>query len=748
MATEPTDAPPRKTKAERWADIHRLAMQRFDDIWSAEHLVRKQAMVDRTFSTLRGGMWAGQFAVGSDAVDDKGEPIDSGAPRLEVPKVAKALNRIFSEYRANRVTVDFKPKDEDSNSRDADNLDGLFRADMNDTDGGGQDAFDTAYDEGTNGGMGAWRLRARYEDDEDEDNEHQRIDLLPIYDADRTVFFDRTAKNYTKSDARFAFVLFAMTREAFEDQYPDATPSTFTTPLEWNYEWITPDDIWLAEYYVVDDHSVLRRTFKNLGTAEERTEDDATLTAERDDGTKLEDELTQTGWEQVRQRRIKRQRVRKYLLTGAEVLEDEGVIAGRHIPVVPFYAKRWFLNGTEWFKGHTRDSIDASRLYNMIVSGLAEAASGPADDTPILLPEQVVGYEDVWAGRRVNRPAFLPLNPILDAEGNIIKSDPVGSIPVAQVQPNMAALLQVSASDIAELTGEADQVETVPANTSDEAIQLVHDRSDMRTFIYKDNFRKSMEWCGIIYQGMAADLYVEDDREMIAIGPDGKKSRVRLNQKAMDSDGGEYRKNDFTTGNYDVIVDVGPASKTRKEATRKVMENVATVAATIGANDLARAALGVAVINTEGEGLEGIQAMERRAGIAAGYVEPTQQEAAEIQAAKEQQGQQQDPNLILAQAQVEIAKAETLKAQASLAEAETKRLTAEANADLARARTAEVLAKIDVTERAQILAEVDSSLREDDMTHRQAIDAVNTTTQVERHDRDMTKPEATNGDAA
>jgi hypothetical protein len=755
MASDET-APKRRTKAERLAEVHRLAMERFDDIYVNEREVRAQALIDRTFSTVRGGMWRGQFAVGEDATDEQGNPIDSGQPRLEIPKVAKALTRIYSEYRANRVTVDFKAKDADSNNRDADNLDGLFRADMQDTDGGGQDAFDNAYDEGTNGGMGAWRLRARYEDESDEANEHQRIDITPIYDADQTVWFDRSAKNYTKSDARYGFYLIPMTRDAFEHDYPDATPISFDKPCPFDFDWWTADDLWLAEYYVVEDKSVLRRTFERAATAEingepeRNTYDDADLTAERDDGTTLEDELEATGWVQTKARRIKRQQVRKYLLSGAEVLDDEGVIAGQHIPIIPFYGKRWFINGTEWFKGHTRDSIDASRLYNMIVSDLAEAASGPADQTPILLPEQIAGYENVWAARRINRPAYLPLNPVLDNDGNIVATQPVGFLPVAQVQPNMAALLQVSASDIAELTGEADQVESVPSNTSDDAIALVHERSDMRTFIYKDNFRKSMEWCGAVYKGMVAELYVEDGREMTAIGKDGTKAPIKLNQLVATKDGGEYRKNDFTTGNYDVIVDVGPSSKTRAEATIKSLEKVAATAATIGANDLARASLGLIVMSMDGEGLEGLKASERRTGLAAGYVEPTEDEAKEIEAAKAAAGEQEDPNTIIARAQLMIAEAEMAKAKSGAIEAASKSITAEANAEKARADAAATLAGIDQKDRKQVLDEVKAatdSEREDERDqHARTMGAVDATMRVEQHDHSLR--EGTNGDAA
>jgi hypothetical protein len=56
------------------------------------------------------------------------------------------------------------------------------------------------------GGMGAWRLLQRYEDeDEDsEDDDRRRICIEPIPDADNSVFFDIDAKRYDKADASYA----------------------------------------------------------------------------------------------------------------------------------------------------------------------------------------------------------------------------------------------------------------------------------------------------------------------------------------------------------------------------------------------------------------------------------------------------------------------------------------------------------------------------------------------------------------
>lgn len=739
------------TKAERDQKIHRRAMQRFDAIWGVVRDERAQNLADRRFARIRGAQWEGQYAFG-DTRDEHGDPIDTGSPQMEVPKFLRAIRRVKGEYRSSRKMVDFKPKGDDSDRASANNLDGLFRADMLDSPGGFGAAQDNAFDEAIEGGLAGWRLRDRWEDEEDEANDKQRIGFEPIYDADQSMFFDLDAKHQDKSDARFAFLLTTISRDAFEDRYPDASPSTFDGGSEWDYDWVQPDTITLAEYFEVEDRSVLRRTFRLKGVEQlpeetrpaEQTYDDKDLTAEREDQPTLEAELKQQGYEEIRSRRIKRQAVRWYLLNGVEVLEGPRELPGKYIPIVPLYAERSYIQGIERAQGMVRPVIDAQRIYNLQVSSLAESAASPADATPIVAPEQVnrTILSD-WASRKVKRPAVLQLIPIYADDGTILQAGVSGMLEPAQVNQATAALLQLAGGDIPDLMGMNDQPETVPSNTSAAAIQIVNDQGDVTDFLWHDNFSLALTHCGRVWLEMAKDLYVEEGREMIALDAEGKESKVTLGELRTD-DGGEYRLNDMS-GKYNVVVDVGPATKTRQDATVRNCLGIAQVAQ--GLPDPAAAALigtamvGTAILNMEGEGIDGPRNAVRKLGLQQGWVEPSEEEAQELAAQQEQQGQQPDPNVIAAQAQMVLAEAEQTKAQVALIEAETKRLTAEANAEKAKAQTAALLAGIDRDDRKQVLSEVDTATKiqrdDQDQDHAHTMGAVDATMRAEQHDRTM-----------
>ena len=158
----------------------------------------------------------------------------------------------------------------------------------------------------------------------------------------------------------------------------------------------------------------------------------------------LDDELDEilevTGFREVRQRKIKKCRVHKYLLSGGGIIDDCGYIAGRDIPIVPVYGKRWMVDGVERCMGHVRLAKDAQRLKNMQLSKLGEISALSSVEKPILTPEQVSGHEVMWAEDNVKQYPYLLINPITDANGNPTAVPPTGYTRPPAVPPALAAL--------------------------------------------------------------------------------------------------------------------------------------------------------------------------------------------------------------------------------------------------------------------------------------------------------------------
>jgi hypothetical protein len=660
-----------RSKAEKWAAIHSEAMAEFDAIQSALRDERLQCLQDRRFYSIAGAQWEGQL----------GEQFES-KPRFEVNKIHLAVIRIINEYRNNRITVDFVSKDgETEYDKLAETCDGLYRADEQDS--GAEEAYDNAFEEAVGGGFGAWRLRTVYEDEEDDEDERQRIRIEPIFDADSCVFFDLNAKRQDKADAKRCFVLTAMTRDAYAEEWGDDPASWPKDIFQHEFDWLTPDLVYVAEYYRVEETSETVRVFEMLD-GEEQRHTDAEL--EADDGALLV-ELQATGAKEVRQKKVKRRKVRKYILSGRAVLEDCGYIAGKHIPIVPMYGKRWFIDGVERCMGHVRLAKDAQRLKNMQLSKLGEISALSSVEKPIFTPEQIAGHQMMWAEDNIKNYPYLLINPVTDAMGQQVVGGPAAYTKAPNLPPAMAALLQITEQDMQDVLGNQQQGDKVVSNISGKAVEMIQQRLDMQTFIYMSNMAKAVKRSGEIWLSMAKDIFVEPGRKMKAITSGGTSEAVELMRPTLNKETGEVEfENDLSEAEFDIAVDVGPSSSSKRQATVRALTGMMQVTQDPETMQVLSA---MALMNIEGEGVSDVRDYFRGKLVRLGAVKATEQETEQMQA--EMQGQQPDPQAMYLMSAAKEAEAKAMKAQADTV------LTV-AKSEQTRAQTIETLTNVSATQ--------------------------------------------------
>lgn len=652
---------------QRLANLHSEAMAEFDNIQSALRDERLQCLQDRRFYSIAGSQWEGPLG---DQFENK--------PKFEVNKIHLSVMRIINEYRNNRITVDFTSKDGVENDKLADTCDGLYRADEQDSVA--NEAYDNAFEEAVGGGFGAWRLRSVYEDEENDENEKQRIRIEPIFDADSSVFFDLQAKRQDKSDSKTCFVITSMTHSAYIETYGDDPTSWPKTIHQYEFDWCTPDVVYVAEYYRVEEVTKTVRIFAALdGTEERYTSDDF-----KNDET-LEETLIAVGSKEVRQKRVKTKKVHKYIMSGGRVLEDAGYIAGKCIPIVPVYGKRWFVDNVERCMGHVRLAKDSQRLKNMQLSKLGEISALSSVEKPILVPEQIAGHQVMWAEDNLKDYPYLLVNPITGADGSTSVSGPVAYTKSPQIPPAMAALLQLTEADMNDILGNQGAGEEIVSNISGKAVELIQNKLDMQTFIYMSNMAKGMRRCGEIWLSMAKDIYIEEGRRMKAISPTGTTSSVELMKPMISSETGEITlENDLSSAKFDVNVEVGPSSSSKRSATVRALTGMMQIT-----NDPETASVlqSMAMMNMEGEGIADVRTYFRNRLVKMGVIKPTEEEAAQMMA--ELQGQPEDPNAIFLQAAAEEATAKAAKARADT-------VKTVADAELSRAKTLETLSNVDM----------------------------------------------------
>ena len=658
----------RLSNDQRLANLHDEALAQFDDVQSALRDERLQCLQDRRFYSLAGSQWEGPLW---DQYENK--------PKFEVNKIMLAVIRVVNEYRNNRITVDFVSKDGMENDKLAEVCDGLYRADEQASVA--DEAYDNAFEEAVGGGIGAWRLRTVYEDDEDPEDDRQRIRIEPIFDADSSVFFDLGAKRQDKSDAKFCFVVTSMTQQAYKDTWADDPASWPKIIHQYEFDWCTPDVVYVAEYFKVEEKTETIRIFQTITGEEERY-----TQADFAKDEMLEETLAAIGTVEVRQRKIKTRRVHKYIMSGGKVLEDAGYIAGKCIPIVVVYGKRWFVDNVERCMGHVRLAKDAQRLKNMQLSKLGEISALSSVEKPILTPEQVAGHQVMWAEDNLKDYPYLLINPITDQNGNQAISGPVAYTRSAAIPPAMAALLQITETDMQDILGNPAGADKMVSNISGKAVEMIQSRVDGQSFIYMSNFAKGMKRCGEIWLSMARDIYTEEKRKMKTIAPTGEAGMVELMQPTIDQETGEMvMANDLTSATFDVIADVGPSSSSKKQATVRALTGMLQITQD---PETAQVLTAMAMMNMEGEGVGDANAYFRKKLLRMGVVKPTDMEAEELMA--EMQGQPQDPNAMYLQAAAENETAKAAKARADTVETV-------ASAELKRAQTLETLGKVDET---------------------------------------------------
>ncbi|ENZ8428177.1 portal protein [Klebsiella aerogenes] len=676
--------------AETLEKKHERIMLRFDRAYTPQQDVREKCIEATRFARVPGGQWEGATAAGTK-LDDQFEKY----PKFEINKVATELNRIIAEYRNNRITVKFRPGDKEASEELANKLNGLFRADYEETDGG--EACDNAFDDAATGGFGCFRLTSMLVNEYDPMDERQRIAIEPVYDPSRSVWFDPDAKKYDKSDALWAFCMYSLSPEKYEAEYGKTPPASLdvTTMTSWEYDWFEPEVVYIAKYYEVRKESVDVISYRQPITGEIATYDS-------DQIEDIEDELALAGFQEVARRSVKRRRVYVSVVDGQNFLEKPRRIPGEHIPLIPVYGKRWFIDDIERVEGHIAKAMDPQRLYNLQVSMLADTAAQDPGQIPIVGMEQIRGLEKHWEARNKKRPAFLPLREVKDKAGNIIAgATPVGYTQPAVMNQALAALLQQTSADIQEVTGGSQAMQQMPSNIAQETVNNLMNRADMASFIYLDNMAKSLKRAGEVWLSMAREVY-GSDREVRVVNEDGTDDIALMNAQVVDRQTGQVvALNDLSTGRYDVTVDVGPSYTARRDATVSTLTQV--LQSMLPQDPMRPVIQGIILDNLDGEGMDDFKEFNRKQLLTSGAVKPRNESEAQMVAqAQAAQQQQPNPEMVAAMAQDKLANAELQKAANEQADIQVKAFKAQTDAQVAAAKVVEILASADSKQKEDI----------------------------------------------
>lgn len=617
--------------------------------------IRDAANEDIRFCNVEGGMWEGWL--------EQTHGYDTNRAKLEFDITTDFVNRYVGEWTLNRANVMFTPDDSATTDDDADLLSGIYRADFKDNDG--QLAQDNAVQEVAECGIGHFRLTTEFQDDEDPENENQDVHWQPIYNSYNTVIWDPQGKRVDKADASWCCVLTPYTQAAYKEAYPEISEASVYEPQSrGQLDWIAADLIYVAEYYEIKPVTKTFKVYENIEIGEVRAFE--------------EDDEIPDGWEYVRTRKLKSQEVHKSIFTAVDWIEKPKRIAGKHIPVIPMYGFRKYIDGREWYRGLVRKLKDANRLFNSNVSRLAEASAASGDELPIMTPDQFEGLEAFWANK--TNKAFLPINPVTNEDGQEIHQGPVGYLKPPAIDPNTIAATEITSNFVQRTTGNAPQ-DTIDPDASGKAINALRARENLNTQVMTDNILSSIKHSGKVYLSIANEIYTEMRGKRV-LKQDGTSSLQQINVLGLDAKTGQPVETSTLSGKFKVDVEIGPQYESQREATVETMERAMQL---VGPESkYFEPLMSMWLKNIVGTGLEEVKEFNRQEMLRMGLAEPETDEEIEMMQAL---AQEEDPakSLQMAAAQQQQAEAQNLMASAdkNMADAEKK-----------RAETVEILEKV------------------------------------------------------
>ena len=507
------------------------ARKRFKDAADYEFENREEALEDLEF--VAGEQWPDEIRSNRD---------NDHQPCLTINRLPGFIRQLVSDARQNKPAIKVHPVDDQGDVETAEIYNGLIR--QIEMASNADQAYDTAVEQSASSGFGFFRILTEYSND---DVFEQDIKIRRITN-NFSVYCDPNAKEYDKSDGRWLFVTELLDEEVFEEKYPKAGKIDWESDTRaYNGWYVSQKQVRIAEYWVKErDTKVIHQL--SSGEVVENVDPE---------------ELLALGLEVKASREVKYDRIMRYLITGAEILE-KAEWAGRYIPVVPVYGPELHIENRVIYHSLIRFAKDPQRLYNYWQSAIAEKIALTPKSPFVMTPKQVAGYETWWNNANVENRAYLLFNPDVQNPGPPQRQMPAALNP-AELQQSAQAV-----EDLKSTTGIYDASMGNRSNeTSGRAIIARQREGDAATFTWLDNLSRSISYAGRILIDLIPKIY-DTERVVRILGEDGIPDFKPINSVAQGPNG-PVKIHDLTAGKYDLVVTVGPNYATQRIEAQDVL---------------------------------------------------------------------------------------------------------------------------------------------------------------------------------
>lgn len=649
---------------------------KFDMDWMSSDEARTEATNDLYFSRV--SQW-----------DDWLSEYTTLQYRGQFDVVRPVVRKLVAEMRKNPIDVLYKPKD-GANPDSADVLMGMYRTDMRHNTA--KISVNIGVREQIEAGVGAWRLVAEYED-QDPTSNNQVIRRVPIHEACSHVIWDCNSKQMDKSDARHCTIISPMSKEGWkvyaeENGFDDEELPTFQSPdSNWLFPWVSKDVVYVGEFYEVEEKKEIAFIYLDPLTGEP-------VSYFKRDIKDVIDELAERGMQKVAEKKVKRRRVYKSILTCTQILKDRELIAGEHIPIVPVFGEWSFAGDKEVYEGVVRLTKDGQRLRNMIMSFNADIVARNPRKKPIFAPEQIEGYEYMYGGND-DYPYYLQNR--TDENGNDLPIGALAYMENPEVPQANAYMLEAATQAVNQVATMGVDADAANGQVAFDTVNQLNMRADLETYVFQDNLATAMRRDGEIYASMVNDIY-DVPRNVMMTLEDGSEKQVQLLTQVVDYQSGQVVTLNDIRGRYECYTDVGPSFQSMKDQNRaEIQELLAKVPP--GTPEWQMLLLQYFTL-LDGKGVEIMREYANKQLVMMGLKKPETPEELQMVEQAQQQPEQPSAEQMQAQGVLLTGQADLLNAQVKQQQLQVDAAKVESANQLNQAKIAEIFNNMDLDKQA------------------------------------------------
>lgn len=491
-------------------------------------------------------------------------------------------------------------------------------------------------------GYDGWRIVQKYADDNSFD---QDLMIEKIHNFIDRVWFDPAAEQQDKSDARYCFVLHPVAKDEFDKRWPESNGISVPDDRDGEAYYDKAEVVVIGELLYVEKEERELVLMSNGQTYEAD-----------DDFEKVVDDMALVGVTEIKRRKRKVNKVCSRFFDNDGWLGDDKDTVFNRIPVIPVYGNYKIIENKTVYSGVVEKLMDSQRVLNYSMSReIEEGALAPRAKYWMTLT-QAAGHEDSLSTMNTNSDPvqFYNVDPEMPGppqqNGGAIINPGLRTISEA-----MRGMIGYSAGMFASNMGDN------PGLQSGVAIRSLQNKGDNATFKYNKAVQVAIAATGKVLVDAIPKVY-DTERTMRILYEDNSFEMATINQPVIDQQTGEVvMLNDLSQGVYDVICKAGPSFKNRQQETLEMIIEMAKVDPTI-----MQIAGDVMMQNINSPAADQIAERKRDQMLKAGMIpmsQLTDEEQAQIQQQMAQQGQQQDPASIMAQAEMLKGQAEMARAQ-------------------------------------------------------------------------------------